>query len=111
MFKQHYLGLTMFALVIVALLITDTVHAASMGGGEGLPWESWLQRIQRSITGPVAFSIMLLSVASAGFMMAFGGQINEFIRVVIYIVLLGAFILGSAQFISIVFSGAVIPRS
>lgn len=99
-----------FLLFVVAIVLTvEPVHAAAMGGGEGLPWESWLQRIQRSITGPVAFSIMLLAVASAGFMMAFGGQINEFIRVVIYIVLLGAFILGSAQFISIVFSGAVIP--
>src|SRR5690606_31408326 len=73
---------------------------ASSGGG-GLPWESPLQQIQQSITGPVAGFIALAAVAIAGGMLIFGGELNDFARRLVYVVLVAGILLGSTQIIAL----------
>lgn len=73
---------------------------ASSGGG-GLPWESPLQQIQQSITGPVAGFIALAAVAIAGALLIFGGELNDFARRLCYVALVGGVLLGATQIVAL----------
>jgi type IV secretion system protein VirB2 len=82
------------ALVAIPIGFTDSAFAAS--GGGGLPWESPLQQIQQSITGPVAGFI-----AIAGAMLIFGGELNDFARRLCYVALVGGVLLGATQIVAL----------
>ena len=88
------------ALSFFFFIITVGPSFASSGGG-GLPWESPLQQIQQSITGPVAGFIALAAVAIAGGMLIFGGELNDFARRLVYVVLVAGILLGSTQIIAL----------
>ncbi|MDL2406158.1 TrbC/VirB2 family protein [Rhizobium calliandrae] len=82
-----------------AVLIARPAFASS--GGGGLPWEGPLQQIQESITGPVAGYIALAAVAIAGGMLIFGGELNDFARRLVYIVLVAGVLLGATQIVGL----------
>ena len=85
--------------VAIGMLISHPAFASS--GGGSLPWESPLQQIQKSITGPVAGAIALAAVAIAGGMLIFGGELNDFARRLVYIVLVAGLLLGATQIIAL----------
>ncbi|AHK05244.1 conjugal transfer pilin TrbC (plasmid) [Agrobacterium radiobacter] len=87
------------ALALVALGSLDGALASS--GGGSLPWESPLQQIQQSITGPVAGFIALAAVAIAGAMLIFGGELNDFARRLCYVALVGGVLLGATQIVAL----------
>jgi type IV secretion system protein VirB2 len=74
---------------------------ALASGGGGLPWEGPLQQIQESITGPVAAAIALAAVAIAGGMLIFGGELNDFARRLVYVVLVAGILLGATQIVAL----------
>ncbi|UPT92396.1 TrbC/VirB2 family protein (plasmid) [Bradyrhizobium barranii subsp. apii] len=76
-------------------------HPALASSGGSLPWESPLEQIQKSITGPVAGFIALAAVAVAGGMLIFGGELNDFARRLMYIVLVAGILLGSTQIVAL----------
>lgn len=82
----------------LSLLLADPALASS---GGGLPWEGPLQRIQQSITGPVAGFIALAAVAVAGGMLIFGGELNDFARRLMYVVLVAGILLGATQIVAL----------
>lgn len=84
--------------VLFALMITDPALASS---GGGLPWESPLQQIQQSISGPVAGFMALAAVTIAGGMLIFGGELNDFARRLCYIGLVGGVLLGATQIVAL----------
>ena len=79
--------------------VLATPALASSGGG--LPWEGPLQQIQESITGPVAGFIALAAVAIAGGMLIFGGELNDFARRLMYVVLVAGILLGATQIVGL----------
>jgi type IV secretory pathway VirB2 component (pilin) len=83
------------------LLITATARPAVASSGGGLPWEAPLEQIQQSITGPVAGFIALAAVAVAGGMLIFGGELNDFARRLMYVVLVAGILLGASQIVSL----------
>ena len=91
---------------VAFLTVSFTVLILSMGpslaaGGGGLPWEGPLQQIQQSITGPVAGFIALAAVAVAGGMLIFGGELNDFARRLMYVVLVAGILLGATQIVGL----------
>lgn len=86
--------------VMLALLLIEPAVASTTGGGN-LPWESPLQQIQQSITGPVAGFIALAAVAVAGGMLIFGGELNDFARRLMYVVLVAGILLGATQIVAL----------
>ncbi len=84
--------------IAISLLAAAPVLA---GGGGGLPWEGPLQQIQQSITGPVAGFIALAAVAVAGGMLIFGGELNDFARRLMYVVLVAGILLGATQIVGL----------
>ncbi len=80
------------------LLIASPAFASS---GGGLPWEGPLKQIQESITGPVAGAIALAAMAIAGGMLIMGGELNDFARRLIYVVLVAGILLGATQLVGL----------
>ena len=83
---------------------------ASTAGG-ALPWETPLQAIRDSITGPIAYAISLIGIVVAGAMLVWGGEINEFVRRIIMLILAISLIVFAANILATLFnvSGAVLP--
>ena len=63
-------------------------------------WDSPLTTLKNDITGPVAFTISLLGVVAAGAALVFGGEINEFTRRVMMLVLVVSFVVAATNFAS-----------
>ncbi|WP_064697358.1 conjugal transfer pilin TrbC [Rhizobium aegyptiacum] len=97
--KRHHIPLCSAVALVSAILMASPTLASS--GGGGLPWESPLQQIQQSITGPVAGFIALAAVAIAGGMLIFGGELNDFARRLCYIALVGGVLLGATQIVGL----------
>ncbi|MCM2476166.1 conjugal transfer protein TrbC [Rhizobium sp. CG5] len=91
--------LTCAALAAVSVGLAEPALASS--GGSSLPWESPLEKIQQSITGPVAGFIALAAVAIAGAMLIFGGELNDFARRLCYVALVGGVLLGATQIVAL----------
>lgn len=86
---------------LAALLVISVTQPAWSSSGGGLPWEAPLQQIQQSITGPVAGFIALSAVAVAGGMLIFGGELNDFARRLVYVVLVAGILLGATQIVAL----------
>lgn len=84
---------------LASIVLTSPAFAGS--GGGGLPWEGPLEQIQESINGPVAGAIALAAMAIAGGMLIFGGELNDFARRLMYIVLVTGILLGASQIVGL----------
>ena len=90
--------LTLSVLAIAAIAAASPAFASS---GGSLPWEGPLEQIQESITGPVAGYIALAAVAIAGGMLIFGGELNDFARRLVYVVLVAGILLGATTIVGL----------
>ena len=90
---------------LINSLVLLSKPALAAGGGGGLPWEGPLQQIQQSINGPVAGTIALAAVAIAGGMLIFGGELNDFARRLVYVVLVAGILLGATQIVALFGAG------
>ncbi|MBX5173562.1 conjugal transfer protein TrbC [Rhizobium sp. NZLR1b] len=84
-----------------APIVLASVAPALASSGGSLPWEGPLQQIQESITGPVAGAIALAAVAIAGGMLIFGGELNDFARRLVYVVLVAGILLGATNIVGL----------
>jgi len=86
-------------IVLFALLLPVAAHAAT--GGGGLPWETPLQTLSNSISGPLAYGLSLIGlVVSGGVLIFMGGELNHFARVVVQVVLVISFIIAGKNTMS-----------
>ncbi|MDK1376412.1 MULTISPECIES: TrbC/VirB2 family protein [unclassified Sinorhizobium] len=92
---------TVVALLAAPMVLASFAPALASSGGGGLPWEGPLQQIQQSITGPVAGAIALAAMAIAGGMLIFGGELNDFARRLVYVVLVAGILLGATQIVAL----------
>jgi type IV secretion system protein VirB2 len=88
-------------LAATALSIATAASPAFASSGGSLPWEGPLEQIQESITGPVAGYIALAAVAIAGGMLIFGGELNDFARRLVYVVLVAGILLGATTIVGL----------
>ena len=84
-------------------LLASRAAWAGGGGGGGLPWETPLNTVAQSLTGPVALSISLIALMVAGGTLVFGGELSEFARRSCVAVLAIAFLVLGAGFMTSMF--------
>ena len=65
-----------------------------------LPWEAPLTLLEQSLTGTVAKAIGVIALAISGGMLAFGGELNDFTKRIMMVVLALAVMLLASNFIS-----------
>jgi type IV secretion system protein VirB2 len=96
-------------LAIFALAAEPALATTGSGATGGLPWETPLNTIRDSLKGPVALAISLIGIVVTGAMLIFGGEINEFARRVIMMVLVVALLVQANNILTTLFtSGAVL---
>ncbi|MHB8287414.1 MAG: TrbC/VirB2 family protein [Caulobacteraceae bacterium] len=91
-------------IALAACLLPSLAFATSTG--TAMPWDSPLTTISQSISGPVAYVIVILGIVVGGGTLIFGGDLNGFARSVLLIVAFGAFILGATSIITTLFPNA-----
>jgi type IV secretory pathway VirB2 component (pilin) len=97
------------AIGLVAVSMPHLALASSAGAGGGLPYESFLTNVTKSVSGPLAYGIALLGVAGAGGTLIFGGDLNGFLRVIILLVCFCALLISAPALLSSISSaGAVV---
>lgn len=94
--KVLFLTLTTVALCLIA----DSALATS-SSSSGLPWDSGLDKIKNGITGSFAATASLVGVVTAGATLIFGGELNAFMRTLIFLVLVISVIVGANNVISL----------
>ena len=93
-------------LFVIASILFFAIEPVLASTTTGMPWEDPMEIVVDSITGPVAFGISLLGVVVAGAMLVWGGELGEFTRRVVMLVLVIALIVAAASFLSLLFGGA-----
>ncbi|HEX7639159.1 MAG TPA: TrbC/VirB2 family protein [Burkholderiaceae bacterium] len=91
----HRLMIQLGLLLLFAGLWMLAGHASASttgGGGAGLPWETPLSNLSKSVSGPVAFAIATIAIVVAGGVLIFGGDLNGFFRSLVFLVLVIAVI-------------------
>ena len=91
----------LLTLAVMALSVAAASSPAFASSGGSLPWEGPLEQIQESITGPVAGYIALAAFAIAGGMLIFGGELNDFARRLMYVVLVAGILLGATTIVGL----------
>lgn len=86
------------AAALLFLLMPEYALADATDGGD-MPWEDTIASLSKSITGPVAYAVALMGVTVAGLLLLWGGEIGEFTRRVIMLVLVVSLIFGAASVI------------
>jgi type IV secretory pathway VirB2 component (pilin) len=81
-----------------------TLPAFAAGGGQALPWEAPLTRLQQSLSGPVAGAIAIIALVAIGVTLVFGGEWNEFARRAVYAVCAIAFIISASALLGGLFA-------
>jgi type IV secretory pathway VirB2 component (pilin) len=104
--RRTHLPLYALALVAAVLVSPSLAHATTTGGS--LPWDTPLQTLETDIKGPVAYGLALLGIVASGGMLIFGGEISEFTRRIMYVVLVAAIILGAASLLTTLFTTAAL---
>ena len=105
--KLSVLNVSLIVLATIVLFAPE-LALASVGGGGGLPYETWLVSLRNSVTGPVAFTLSIIGIVVAGGILIFGGELNAFFRTLIFIVLVMALLIGAQNIMTNLFAGAVI---
>lgn len=98
--QDNQRGLLWLAAAVALCVLVCDPALASEGTGGGLPYEDWLTDLRNSITGPVAFTLSIIGIVGAGGVLIFGGELNGFLRSLIFIVLVLAFLVGAQNLMS-----------
>ncbi len=90
----------------MVLMVAD----ATAGTATGLPWESPLQTFRNSVTGPIALGVALIAIVITGTMLIWGGEINDFARKMIVVILVVALIVTATNVLTVLFgaTGALV---
>lgn len=100
--------LVAIAALAAVMMFPVSAHAATTGGG-GLPWEQGIQMIADSLTGPIAFSLVLIGLVGSIWSALHGGEITGFSRNMIVVTLCGAALILARQVVQqLVGGGAMI---
>ncbi len=86
-------------LSLAAVLAAGSLYAP-VAAAQGLPWETPLQTLATSLTGPVAKAIGVIALAVAGGMLAFGGELSDFTKRMLMVVLALSVMLLASNFMT-----------
>jgi type IV secretion system protein VirB2 len=98
----RFLTLLILAAAVVAVFDPDLAHAAETN--TDMPWNTPLQNIAAALTGKVAYWLTLLGVFVAGAVLVFGGEINQFVRSLAMLILVGSVMAGATAVMSTIFT-------
>jgi type IV secretion system protein VirB2 len=104
--KRAFFLLMVFSLLFlsglfVVLGMAETAEAGETSSGTSMPWESPLEKISKSLTGPVARALCLIMVVVSVGVLMFGGDLAGWARSVAFMALAGGLIGGAGNFLNL----------
>ena len=90
----------------IVIFWPELAHASTTR--TNMPWEDPLTRISNSIKGPVAYAISLIGTVVTGAMLVWGGEINEFARRLIMLVLVISLIVFASNILTTLFNASAV---
>jgi type IV secretory pathway VirB2 component (pilin) len=111
MFKGSLLCASLAVLLFVGFaILADSASAstAGPGGGSGLQWETPIQTIVRSVSGPVAYGFAVLGLVALAVKFVFGGEMGDILRYTLNGVVALSILMFSVPLLGTLFAGAVI---
>jgi type IV secretion system protein VirB2 len=76
-----------FFVLVLWLLLSDMALAQNNAAAAGDPWGSSLTKLKGLLNGTVARGIGTIALFAAGGMLVFGGELNEFTKKILMVVL------------------------
>ena len=102
--------MVMLGMAGIMALLSSPAMASSNAVASVLPYEAWLATFQKSLTGPVAFSVALIGIVVGGISLILGsGEVSHFVRTIIYIIMVMSMLIGANSLMTNFFNGASIP--
>ena len=94
------------ALVSASSLLAQSASASN----QSLPWEAPLDQLVQSFSGPIAIAISIIGITVAGLLLVFRGEMGDFGRRMVMIVLAVSLIAGATSVFNTFFTttGALI---
>ncbi len=101
--NSHNFVIAFFCAVILlcAFLFSADLYAAQT---TKTAFDLPLATLRNIISGPVAYTLSLLGIVSAGAMLVFGGEINQFLKSLIMLILVISLIALASQLLSTFFN-------
>jgi len=93
-------------LTMAGLALVSNALAFASTSTTGLPWETPLETVKQSLTGPVAAGISVVGIAAGGMALVFGGELSEFAKRSCYAVIATGVIVGAGTIMSTLFSSS-----
>ena len=109
--KSLFTYKNMFILLslIAFMCFVNAGWCGTTSGGD-MPWESGLEKLKKSITGPVATGIALAGIVGCGCGLAFGGEMNQVMKtMIVLVIVVCVIILANKLLAAFTDSGAVLP--
>jgi type IV secretion system protein VirB2 len=72
----------------------------------GMPWETPLSKVRDSLTGPVAYSVVIISIVVAGILSFINRQTEGIFHTIIGIIIVAAVIFGAVTLVNMAFPSA-----
>lgn len=89
-----------FSVLLTTLLAHQIVMAAAT---TGLPYENPLTTFRTSLSGPVALSIAIIAIVVCGWRLIWGGELGDFAKAMIMIILVVAIVVAANATLTILF--------
>ncbi len=101
--KTRFLATNPLYLLTVGLLLLISPELA-LAADASMPWDSPLKQVQESLTGPVALAVSIVGVAICGAALVFGGELSEFTKRMVMLVLAISVLMGASTLITTLFT-------
>lgn len=80
--------------------------AAAFAETTGMPWETPLAKVRDSLTRPVAYSVVIISIVVAGILSFINRQTEGIFHTIIGIIIVAALIFGAVTIVNLAFPSA-----
>jgi len=96
--------------VLIATGLMAVCGVAAAGTGPDMPWDSGLDKLVKNLTGKTALAVGVLAMFAASAALVFGGEMSEFTRRMILMILAVAVMVSGTSLINIFFgvTGALV---
>ncbi len=98
-----FIGAKTRYLLVGCLMLLMSPELALAAAEVAMPWDSPLKQLQASLTGPVALAVSIVGVAICGAALVFGGELSEFTKRMVMLVLAISILMGASTLITTLF--------
>jgi len=100
MSKKMVVALTVcFVVALVAAFVLLLEVSAYAGDGADLPWNTGLDKLTQALSGKTALYISMIGIFFAGGMLIFGGDLGNFGKTLMMVVLVGCMMGGISSIV------------